>query len=234
MIPALIVLLFIFFIGLIFVFRYLLTQNISSATAHLDNLTKDYAKKQEKVKQELKEAEETRRKTIHSARQEAEEIKRNILNDARQEKEKIMAQAVGESKEIINRAERTRKQLIEEEQEKIAAAASGKAVELFRNILPSEIRKNLHNYWVQELVKKGLKKLENLNIPEEEKKVEVVSAFPLEASQKKEITATFEDKLGKKIQLVEKIDSAIIAGVVISVGSLVFDGSLKDKVDENR
>jgi len=228
---VLIIFLFIFFIGLIFVFRYLLTKNISSATTHLDGLTKEYAKKEEKVKEELQKAQESRQKMLQSAQEEAGRIKTKIIQEAQAEKERIVSKAAQESKTIVAQAEKTRKYLIEEEEEKISEAAVKKAVELIGGILPSEVCKNLHDYWLGKLIEEGLQQLKNLNIPEEDE-VKIISAFPLEDSQRKNLLSVLKDKLEKDIELKEETNSEIIAGLIISVGNLIFDGSLRDKVQE--
>lgn len=59
----------------------------------------------------------------------------------------------------------------------------------------------------------------------------VTTAFKLTADDKKEVKATFEPIIGKKLELVEKVDSDILGGMVVQIGDRLYDGSLKTRLD---
>jgi len=61
----------IIFIFLVFILRRVLSKNITSATEHLDTLTKDYMEKQAEVDKKLNEANQIYEKKISEAREEA-------------------------------------------------------------------------------------------------------------------------------------------------------------------
>jgi F-type H+-transporting ATPase subunit delta len=63
---------------------------------------------------------------------------------------------------------------------------------------------------------------------------EVLSAGPLDAGQKAELTKALEDLSGKKIQIEVKEDKALLGGVVAKVGDLVYDGSLRTQLQKLR
>lgn len=56
------------------------------------------------------------------------------------------------------------------------------------------------------------------------------SAVPLDEAQLKSISEQFGKKIGKTLQLTNVIDKSIIGGLVIQVGDLIYDGSVKNKL----
>lgn len=61
---------------------------------------------------------------------------------------------------------------------------------------------------------------------------EVVSAFELDASQQQAISAALQKRLGRKVNLVCKIDPSLIGGAVIRAGDLVIDGSASGRLQK--
>jgi F-type H+-transporting ATPase subunit delta len=59
----------------------------------------------------------------------------------------------------------------------------------------------------------------------------VVSARPLSDGEKKDLQNKAEQLAGKKINLNFEIDQNIIGGVVTTIGSTVYDGSIKTKLE---
>ena len=60
----------------------------------------------------------------------------------------------------------------------------------------------------------------------------VVSAFSLEPGQVEALKLKIREKLGRELGLKEELEPDIISGVIVHIGSLVFDGSLKTKIQE--
>lgn len=58
----------------------------------------------------------------------------------------------------------------------------------------------------------------------------VTTAFPLTATEKAELVATFAEIIGKKLVIEERVDSDILGGVIVQVGDRLYDGSLKTKL----
>lgn len=63
---------------------------------------------------------------------------------------------------------------------------------------------------------------------------EVVSARELSEGQRAELKANLEKLTGKQVKLDFKIDESVIGGVVIRVGSTVYDGSVKTQLENLR
>ncbi|TDR30986.1 F0F1 ATP synthase subunit delta [Hydromonas duriensis] len=58
----------------------------------------------------------------------------------------------------------------------------------------------------------------------------IVSAFPLEASQAKELVSALEKKLSKKLNPTLSVDASLIGGFCVTVGDEVLDMSVRAKL----
>jgi F-type H+-transporting ATPase subunit delta len=65
-------------------------------------------------------------------------------------------------------------------------------------------------------------------------RAEVVSASPLPAGQRERLRSALSARTGKQVEFEERVDPALLAGVVASVGGFVFDGSLRTQLEQLR
>lgn len=63
---------------------------------------------------------------------------------------------------------------------------------------------------------------------------EVKSAMELNATQKTQLLQTLERMTGKKIQAKYSLDPALLGGAVVRIGDTIYDGSLKNRLDQMR
>ena len=56
------------------------------------------------------------------------------------------------------------------------------------------------------------------------------SARPLDAAQRKELTAKLEKITGKQVRMEVAVDPSLIGGVVAQVGSTIYDGSVRQQL----
>jgi F-type H+-transporting ATPase subunit delta len=90
----------------------------------------------------------------------------------------------------------------------------------------------VHAHWVEELIEEGFNQLEHLRMPEDLREVKITSAFPLTEGQRKSLVKKLKEVLVKDITLKEEVEPKIVSGFIITIGSLVLDGSLKNKIQE--
>ena len=62
-------------------------------------------------------------------------------------------------------------------------------------------------------------------------RAEVTSAAPLSNAQLKDVEAALAKATGKKIMLQTRHDPEMIGGVIARVGDLVFDGSVRTRLE---
>lgn len=220
------------FAGLALLLRNLLTRNVTQATGHLQQLSQDYTKKEQEAKKKMDEAEQYYQKTLGKAQQEAAQVKEQFEQQSQIAKDKIIEEARKESERIISRAEKTREMLLEELEQKIEVQALDRACELVQQVLPNHLHKEIHAHWFEELVSSGLEELGSLHLPDQADEAEVTSAFSLSSKEQELLAKRLKEKLGRQIKIKEKLDPQVVAGVVVKLGSLVLDGSLKYKIKE--
>ncbi|MFK5985153.1 MAG: F0F1 ATP synthase subunit delta [Pseudomonadota bacterium] len=61
---------------------------------------------------------------------------------------------------------------------------------------------------------------------------EVISAFAVNAAQKKLITESLEKRFNKQVSITTKVDKSLIGGIVIRAGDLVIDGSISNQLQK--
>lgn len=232
LIASLVVLQILIFAALIFFFRKVMTQNVTMATKHLDELSQDYTKKEKDVERILQEANIKAQEILSKAQEEASQLKVDIIKHAEEERDKIVGNARGQGEEIIKQADKSRLQLIAEIDQRIEKGAILKACELIGQTLPEEFKRQVHGRWVEDLLAAEMAQLSSMHIPAELKTVVVTSAFNLTDEQRRQLAKKIKDSLRRELEIKEETDSRLVAGLVLSFGSLVLDGSLKNKIEE--
>ncbi len=220
------------FAVLVLFLRVILTRNVSSATAHLNELNEECSQKLEEAKKKLENAGKHYDETVLKAKIDAEKAKALILKEAQEAKDAVLNDARRESQDILEKANKTREALFKEFDEKLQKKSMEVACEVVKEILPELITKELHEKWVEELSKHGLDDLNRLYLPDNLKEAEVTSAYKLEPEQKMALQKKILDKLARELRFHEEVDSGLIAGIRVKLGSVVIDGSMKFKIEE--
>jgi ATP synthase F1 delta subunit len=155
------------------------------------------------------------------------------MKEAETEKDRLLKQARSQSEEIIQQADRSRQLLITELEERIAKGAVEKACELIQTTLPEQFKRDVHSQWIEKLISESFEQLKHLQVPKEIREVKVTSAFSLTEEQRKNLSKKLKQLLGREIVLNVETDSKIVVGLIITIGSLVLDGSLKNKIQKH-
>jgi len=232
LIASLILFQLIVFAALVVVLKRVLTKNIVSATGHLDELNQDYLKKEEDLKRRIEEAAQKSDEMIRKAEEEAGTIRKKSAEAARAESENMILQARAKGDEIMKQAEKSRQTLLEEMGQRITVGAIDKATELIQNTLPQKLREDAHAEWIADLMEEGLAQLKNARLEQDVREIKVVSAFSLGDELYKALSKKLRSILGTDLPIKEEVDPRIVAGMVIHIGNLVLDGSLKNKIQE--
>ena len=232
MIVAIIFLQIIIFGGIIFFVRHMLSQNVTSATSHLQDAVKEYAKKQEDMEKKLKESQEQYEATMKKAKKEAEILKDQTRKEIEEERNRIIEQAHRESEIIIERAQKSAEAIRADQEKLINEKAVEKSGNLVCQIIPQNIAEEMHKTWVEDLIRDGITGLERLRIPDEVKFADISTAFALPPEQHQEIKDTIKQKLNKDVELREEVNISLIAGMIIRLGNLILDGSFYGKIGE--
>lgn len=61
---------------------------------------------------------------------------------------------------------------------------------------------------------------------------QVISAFAVNATQKKNIAAALKKKFGREVTIKTETDKSIIGGIIVRAGDIVIDGSVKTQLEK--
>jgi ATP synthase F1 delta subunit len=217
------------FIVLILFLRLLFYRHLSSALARLKRLNEENLAREETLKQELERAKREREAEIAKGREEAKNMIEQAKGEAEKFKDESFAQTREKVKTMITEAERRGKRIEEESMRKLEERTLEFSCEMVKHIFKGKGRDALHRELIDELIEE-IKTLDKQKLKTSETQAQLYSAYPLSSEQKKRLEDILSSKMGNTIILKEEIDKDIITGIVVKIGTLVIDGSLKNKL----
>ncbi|MGE5280573.1 MAG: F0F1 ATP synthase subunit delta [Deltaproteobacteria bacterium] len=227
-----IIVLILIFGGLVYALRQVLTKNISHATSHLDELSAEFIRREEEVRRKQEEADRYHKETMDKAQGDADRLRQQMAEQVELEKEKMLAAARAQSEEIVAKAERTRGVITDDLRRTVEARMSERLGECFVEILPEHARRALHDVWVADLLSGALGDVAAMRIPADAAAVRAVSAYPLSEAQKQALEKKLREAFRRDFSFQEETDPALVGGVLLEIGSLVLDGSVRNRIHQ--
>ena len=209
--------------------RMLFSRHLSFALRRLQQLHQENLEKEVALNKELERAKEDRRLEIDKGREEAKKIKEFAQIDAEKIRQEAILKSRQESSRIIDEANIEKERLKAEAIGQIEESAISLAREIMVEIFSKQLIEAMHLKLVDELIEE-LRKIDKKEFKVKIERIQVVTSHPLLDKQKSTIQDILYDKTAYQAEFEEKIDEAIISGLVIDLGSLVLDGSLSNKL----
>lgn len=218
------------FIFIILFLKWLLHSQINRALVKLRQLNKENMEKAEVLRKETGKAKQEIDREIAEGRKEALRIKEQAREDAESKRKEIIYKSREEAKRIVEEGkrdlERNRKDFMIDMQNKIAAIA----VDMIKCLLSEGGKRSFHVQFIDELIEE-MRKLSAEELRAEGDIAEIVSTYPLSTEQREEIREILSSKLDKSINLEEKLDESLVAGLIVKLGGFsVIDGSVQSKM----
>ena len=226
------VLLIVMFVAAVVILRRLMAQHVTTATTHLHALSQDYLRKHEEFKKRLEEAQRQYDEQLGKVQEETRQLKDQALKEAELLRQQLLGKAREEAERIIQQANQARDTMRHELTQAVDERAAERACEILQDALPQDLRHTTHTQWVEELIHHGLAKMERPNGREAAREARVATAFPLTPVQRKHLLEQLQTVIGSGVTVEEAVDPRIVAGLIITVGHLVFEGSLFSKFRE--
>ena len=220
------------FVGLVVVLRRILSRNLTSATVHLQGLSVEYGRRQEELKKRLEEAEQQYREQTTRAKSEAEQLVSRARQEAESSRVRLLEEARSESERIVQQGLESREAMRKEIEQRMELRAIERACELIQHALPDRLRRDIHAQWLEQLIREGLAQLDQVAADDHLREAAVVSAFPLTADQRQALRAHLTGKVSHELKLTESVDARLVAGLTITMGNLVLDGSLFSRLQQ--
>lgn len=219
------------FLVVLLVIRRLMYQNTMSAVNRLKLADEENEKKLKELRENIREAEETYRKRLAEMAEELQKQREaaNQMMDA--EKEKMLSKAKSEANAIVETAKGRVQRIDREADEILQRRALSLAEKAICRLLSEETQEAFHEQIVEELLKE-VESMDGKRIHVQEKKVEVISRYPLRPPQKARVREVLEKKLGPNIEIQETVKKEMAGGLILTAGSLVIDGSIECRLKE--
>ena len=218
------------FIGLVAVLRRVLSRNVTDAAARLQDLTAEYGRRQEELKERLQESGRQYQEQLARAQVEADRIVSEAHQEAEASKAKRLEEARLESEHIVQQGIESRDALRKELERDMEKRSVERACQLVEDALPADLRREIQGRWLDELLRNGSAQFDRLKTEGAAQEVRIVSAVPLTKEQRETLHARLKERLSKSLTVTENVDERLVAGLMITVGSLVLDGSLAAKI----
>ncbi|MBI5872841.1 MAG: F0F1 ATP synthase subunit delta [Candidatus Omnitrophica bacterium] len=228
MILSLILLQVVTFVVILLVMRFLFGSQLKSALNRLQVLHQDSLEKEEILNKELERAKTQVDAEIARAKEEA----KLIVDTAKRNAEKLgleaSARAQAEAKKMLDestdKAKRLEAEILASSEEKALTLAQ----ELIRFTLAQTDQKALHTQLIDEFIEE-LKKVDKEKLTVATDHALVLTPQAMTSQEQQVLKAVLSSKLGIPVSLEEKVDVSIVGGMVVKLGGLIIDGSLKNK-----
>jgi ATP synthase F1 delta subunit len=219
------------FLGLLVALRLLFSRQLNAALRRLQALQEEALVKEAQLKEELQRAQQERaaeveqgkedaRRLVEAAQREAETVLSHAQQHAKQEGQKIVAHG----REEVDKLRATLASQIE-------ADAITLSMAMVQYLLTDHAKGEFQHHVLQELIHE-IGDLDRGRFAVPTKTAVVTSSVPLTAEEQQGLRRALAEKLGAAVTLEERVDPALITGLVIQMGSLVIDGSLRNRLQK--
>jgi hypothetical protein len=211
--------------------RQLLLSDTLRATNKLREAEGELGKKEESVRKRIEENEaEFRRKSAES--QEALARTREAMEkETAKSRDAIIEEAKKERDRIVDDAVRNKEKVRQELAREAETRTLEYAGRIYEMVFSADLGRKLDYAFLEELLA-ALDEMDASSINVDAPAIEVECSHPLEEAHKKRIQEIIAAKFDVSLGVHETINSEMIAGVKIKLGSLEIDGSLRNRFRE--
>lgn len=225
----LIIIMAIVFTGVVLFLRFLFSYHLNAAVARLNSLHEENLVKEQQLTDELKRAKAEGDAEIKRAREEAG----LIMEEARKEGLKLRAEMEDQAKAQVEKIIADGNVEVEKSKEKhlkeSEAHSLDLAMKLVEELLSEKDKESLQQEFISEIISE-IAKLPKDQFTIVSDKVKVSSSHLLRKDQKENLQQVLKEKTGKEMIFEESLKKDLIGGLIVEIGGLVIDGSLKNKL----
>jgi F0F1-type ATP synthase delta subunit len=217
--------------AIIIVIKRLLLGDTVRAVERINQVEADVRKKEESLRREIEEREKELAVRKSEAEEELQRQKDQMGKELAALKEKMTSDARKESDRIMEQAHRNEEKL----RQQLALESEQKAVDyaarMMGLVFSEKLTATLDRQFVDELVE-ALEGVDSSAITVDGGEAEFIAAHPLLPEQKQRLQKLLADKFAVQVEINEKIQEDLMAGIILKLGSLEIDGSLLNRFRE--
>jgi len=216
---------------IVLVIKRLLLSDTMHAVSRINQVEAEVRKKEQEIRKEIAEHENE----LDVKRAEAEEEVRRQREAAEKEVEALKEQVVAESRRdgdrIVQDAKKNAAKLQQQIDVEIQDRVAQYSGEVFKLVFSEKMNEALDQQFIDELLD-ALEELDTGSITVDTQDAEFTAGHPLAPEQRARLEKLLAEKFGAEIRVEEKVQEDLLAGLVIKVGSLEIDGSLRNRYEE--
>lgn len=217
------------FAALILALRMLFYRQLNAALRRLQGLQEETMAKDSQLKEELERAKQERAAEVEKGKEEAKLLVEAAKREAELLRHNVEAQAKQEAQKIVVRGQDE----LSKSRSELMTGMEADALRLCAEVLKYTFTEHTQQAFQHELIDELIREIGQMSKDQFSVKAEavtVISSVPLEADERAHLSRTLSDKLGGAVTLNEQLDADLITGMVIRIGAMVIDGSLKNKL----
>lgn len=217
------------FIGIFFLLRFLFSRHLNAALARLNTLHEENLVKEQQLTDELKRAKEEGDAQIKRAKDEASLIIEEARNEGVRLRANLEEQAKIQVTKIIADGNIEAGRFKEKSIKETEAHSLDLAMKLVEQLLSEKDKESLQQEFISEIISE-IAKLSKDQFIIASDRVKVSSSQLLRKDQKENLQQVLKEKTGTEMIFEEILRKDLIGGLIVEIGGLVIDGTLKNKL----
>ena len=217
------------FIALVLLLRALFYRNLKISLDRLNDLHEQNIVKEDQLKEELERARAERLAEVERGKVEAKEIIENAKKEAESLKIRAADESKAESQDLTLHAQQEAEKFKQDILAGLGKQALTLSLQMIQYTLTSAGKENLQQQLIDEIINE-IRALSKDKFTVITDKVKVASAFALNEAERQNLKNTLSEKLNLHVVLEERVEPDLVAGLIIEIGALIIDGTLKNSL----
>lgn len=216
---------------IIVIIKKLLLNDTMKAVQRIRTVEAEVRKKEEAIRRDIAEHEKTFALQKTKAEEDLQKHKVQTEKELARLKDQMLADANSESDRILEQARKNEEKFRQKIEQEMEQKAVDYGSEMFRLVFSEQVNEQLNKQFIDELLD-ALGEIEKGSVIIEVDEGDVKTSMPMDTEQKKRLEDLLSDKFDRRIHLTERQDPELLSGLVLKIGSLEIDGSLRNRFDE--
>jgi len=216
---------------IILIIKRLLLGDSQRAVARIKEVEAEVRRKEEAVRRDIEEHEQEFSKRKAEAENELQQHREEAEKEVARMRDQVIADAKKEGERILSQAKRNEQRMREQIEQSIGEKAVEYGGEIFKLVISERVTPELNRQFVGELLD-ALEEVDPGTITVDGSSVEVRTSHSLAEEDKTRLRGLLTSKFGVEAEIEEITQEDLLAGLVLKMGSLEIDGSLKNRYGE--
>lgn len=213
------------------VIKRLLLGDTVRAVSRIGQAELEVRKREEGIRREIEEHEKEFARKKAEAEESVQAQRQAAERDMSRLRDQVIADAKIESERIIDQAHKKEEKLRQQVERSVGEKAVLLGGEIFRMVMGDKVNQAMNRHFVEELLD-ALEQMDPSGITVDGTETEAISSHPLDPDLKERLQRVLAEKFRLTTPLREQVDAALVAGMVLKMGSTEIDASLRTRCQE--